>query len=127
MKPLAKSKGVMMEEPEYFGPKSFSRESIEHFPELAAELQHDAELLSVQMSTLALSARTAIQRGDVAFLRRLFAFLDNILARPKLFSEIQNAVETSFLMPADFEASQCGREMWASLPEKLKHALHRAV
>ena len=51
MKPLAKSKGVMMEEPEYFGARCFSDEAIKQFPELAAELRHDAELLHVQMGT----------------------------------------------------------------------------
>jgi len=91
-----------MEEPEYFGPKSFSRESIGRFPEPAAQLQHGAELLHVQMGTFASSARTAIERGDVPFLRRLFAFLENILTRPNLHYEVQNAVETSFLLPADF-------------------------
>ena len=116
-----------MEEPDYFGPKSFSRESIEHFPEIATELERDRELLHVQMGTLACSARTAMERGDVTFLRRLFAFLEDILARPKLHYEIRNAVEASFLVPADFEASTCGREMWASLPEKLRNALLRAV
>ena len=116
-----------MEEPEYFGPRSFSDAAIRHFPELAAELGQDAALLHVQMGVLASSARTAIERGDVTFLRRLFAFLDDVLSRQRVHPEVENAVATSFVMPADFEVSETGRQMWQSLPERLKHVLQRAV
>jgi len=118
---------MMVEEPEYFGPKSFSREAIVNFPELAVDLQHDAELLHVQMGTLASWARTAIERADAASLRRLFAFLEEVLSRPKLHHEIRNAPATSFLAPADFEISECGRQAWGSLPERLKNVLQKAV
>lgn len=116
----------MIEEPEYFGPKSFSDAAVQHFPELS-ELKEDADLLDVQMGVLAASGRAAIERGDMAFLRRLFAFLEDALNRPKLHHEIPRAVRTTFLTPGDFERSQSGSEAWALLPEKLKHALQKAV
>lgn len=116
-----------MEEPEYFGPQCFSDEVIRQFPELAAELTQDAQLLHVQMGTLKSSAHTAIERGDLAFLRRVFAFLEDVLSRPRVHPEIGNAVATSFLLPADFEASETGRQAWESLPERLKHVLHNAA
>ena len=116
-----------MEEPEYFGARCFSDEAIKQFPELAAELRHDAELLHVQMGTLKSSAHAAIERGDLAFLRRVFAFLEDVLSRQRVHHEIENAVATSFLMPADFEVSETGRQAWQSLPERVKHVLQRAV
>lgn len=127
MRKLAKSKGVLTEEPDYFGPRCFSEEAIKQFPELTAELVRDAELLHVQMGTLASSARAAIERGDLAFLRRLFAFLEEVLSRPRLHPEIENAVEISFLLPADFEGSVVGKQMWQSLPEKLKNVLQQEL
>jgi len=127
MKPLAHKKGVLVEEPEYFGPRCFSEEAIKAFPELIAELSIDAELLHVQMGTLASSGRVAIERGNAAFLRRLFAFLDDVLSRARLRHEIENAVATSFLLPADFEGSETGRQAWQSLPEKLRRMLERST
>ena|SRR5437867_4152112 len=127
MKELAKSKGVMMEEPEYFGPRGFSEEAIRVFPELAVELRREGELLHVQMGSLASSARGAIEHGDLPFLRRVFAFLDDVLSRPRVLPELENAVATSFLLPADFEASATGRDAWALLPERVKRVLQRAA
>ena len=127
MKPLAKSKGVLLEEPEYFGRRCFSAEAIRRFPELTTELTRDGELFHVQMGTSAFSARTAIERGDPAFPHRMFAFLEDVLSLPQALPEIQNAVATSFLLPADFDASETGRQVWKSLPERVKHVLQRAV
>ena len=116
-----------MEEPEYFGPRCFSDEVIRCFPELATDLRRDAELLHVQMGSLASLARAAIERGDLPFLRRVFVFLEDVLSRPRVHPEIENAVATSFLLPADFETSETGRQVWHSLPERLKHVLQRAA
>jgi hypothetical protein len=127
MKQLAKSKGVLMEEPEYFGARCFSDEAIRRFPELATELAQDVELLHVQMGTLASAARSAFETGDTALARRVFDFLDEILARQRLHPEVENAMATSFMLPADFEASETGRQMWQSLPERLRHVLYTAA
>jgi hypothetical protein len=127
MTPLGRNKGVLVEEPDYFGPRCFSQEAINAFPELATELAQDPELLHVHMGTLASAGRAAIQRGDAAFVRRLFAFLDDVLSRDRLHHEIPNAVATSFLLPADFEHSDTGRELWRSLPEKVRRILERAA
>jgi hypothetical protein len=127
MKPLGGNKGVLVEEPDYFGPRCFSEQAISAFPELAPELTRDAELLHVQMGTLASAGRTAIRRGDTPFLDRLFVFIQDVLSRPRLHHEIPNAVVTSFLLRADFDQSATGREIWRRLPEKLRGLLERAA
>jgi hypothetical protein len=67
MKPLAQNKGVLVDEPEYFGSRCSSDEAIRAFPELPAELAKDAELLHVQMGTL---ASQSTLNGDIAPPRR---------------------------------------------------------
>jgi hypothetical protein len=127
MKPLAQKKGVLVEEPDYFGPRCFSQEAIRAFPELAQELTRHAELLHVQMGALASAGRAAIAHRDIAFLDRLFTFVEDILSRPRLHHEIPNAVANSFLLPADFDSSDTGRQVWQSLPEKVRRVLDRAA
>lgn len=127
MKPLAQKKGVLVEEPEYFGPRCFSEAATLAFPELATELARDAELLHVQMSILASAGRGAITRGDITFLNRLFAFLEDVLSRPRVHHEIANAVATSFLLPADFEVSDTGWQAWQSLPQSIKDVLAQTI
>ena len=119
MKPLGDNKGVLVEEPEYFGVRSFSQQAIAAFPELSAELTQEVELLHVQMGTLASAGRAAMQRGETAFLQRLFAFLDDILSRQRLHHGIPTAAATSFLLRSDFEHSDTGEQMWQSLPRRL--------
>ena len=116
-----------MEEPEYFGPRCFSPEAIKQFPELTTEHRQDADLLHVQMGTLVLSARTAIERRDLPFLRRLFTFLEDVLSRRRVLAEIENAVATSSLLPRDFGSSETGRQVRESLPERVRHVLQRAA
>ena len=116
-----------MEEPEYFGARCFCAEAIKQFPELAGELAKDANLLHVQMGTLACSARTAIECGDIVLLRRVLAFLEEVLSRQRIHPDIKAAVATSFLLPADFEASETGKQAWRSLPDRLRHVLNTAT
>ena len=127
MKPLAHNRGVLVEEPEYFGPRCFSEEAMRAFPELATALAEDAESLHAQIGTLASAGRSAITRGDGTFLERLFSFTEDVLSRTRLHPEIPNAVVISFLVPADFTASELGREAWQSLPQKLKRLLEQAI
>ena len=100
MKFLPLNKGVLVEEPEYFGPRSFSEEAVARFPELAAQFAPDAGSIHVQMGTLASAARAALESGDTALLSRVFEFLAEILARQRVHPEIENAVAISFLDPA---------------------------
>ena len=117
MKSLAQNKGVLVEEPEYFGARCFSEEPVARFPELTAQLAHDAGNIHVPMGTLASAVRAALESG----------FLAEILARQRLNPEIENAVAISFLAPAEFEQSDAGRRARLLLPERLKHMLRSAA
>jgi hypothetical protein len=126
MKPLPQNHGILAEEPEYFGARCFSEEAVARFPELAAQLTPDAGSLHLQMGTLGSATRVAIETGNAAFFTRVFNFLSDILTRPRLHPEVENAVALSFLTPADLQRSDSGRRAWLSLPERLKHALQNA-
>jgi hypothetical protein len=68
MKPLAHKTGILLEEPEYFGSRSFCKEATGRFPHLTSQLTEDKERIHLKMSTLATAARSAIETHDVAFL-----------------------------------------------------------
>ena len=126
MKPLANWNGTLQEEPDYYGSSSFCSDLIAQFPELMQHQTKDSGL-HVFLGHLAAAGRSAIGSENIAFLKRLFNFLEGVLSRPKLNSEIENALVISFLLPEDFQRSQMGRQMWATLPERLKHVLQQAV
>jgi len=127
MKSLPQNKGVLLEEPEYFGPRCFSEKAVARFPELSAQLTHEAGNIHGQICTLASAARAAFESADTALLSRVFEFLAEILARQRLHPEIENAVAISFLEPAEFEQSDAGRRAWLLLPERLKRILRSAA
>lgn len=123
MKTLAHKTGVLLEEPECFGPRSFAAEASLRFPKLATRLAEEAELIHLQMGTLGTAAREAIENGDFVFLKNLSEFLEDVLVRPKLHPEIENAMTISFLAAAEFEKSTNGRQAWKTLPDHLKNTL----
>jgi hypothetical protein len=127
MKLLPENNGVLVEEPEYFGERSFSNEAIKAFPELAAELSQETDLLHVQIGILASAARDAFKRDDAVLVRRILNFLEQVLSYKRLHPEIENAIAISFLLPIDFDKSETGREAWQSLPKKLRDILDRAA
>lgn len=71
--PLPNEKGVLLET---YGNEQFSRDVIESFPSLREELEENAGLLHVQMSTLARAVRSAISSGDTELPLQLCGFLD---------------------------------------------------
>jgi hypothetical protein len=127
MKTLAHKTGVLLEEPEYFGSRSFCKEAISRFPRLASQLAEDKEHIHLQMGAFATAARSAIEARDFAFLTGLFGFLDEIMSRPNVHCEIENAIAISFLAPVEFKESEAGRHAWDLLPEKLKRLLQKAA
>src|SRR5437588_7907453 len=123
MKPLPDKKGVLLQEPEYFGALGFSAEAVARFPDLAPQLARDVGQIHLQMGTLASVSRDAIESDDFALASRLFAFLSGILSRERLHHEVENAIAISFLAPAEFEQSGRWRQALALLPEALKNVL----
>jgi hypothetical protein len=125
MKPLPDKAGVMLEEPEYFGSRSFSAEASMRFPRLAARLTEESECIHLQMGTLGATAREAIEHGDFLLLVSFFEFLESVLGRANVHSEIENAMAISFLSPVEFEKTEAGRRAWELLPARLKHVLQK--
>jgi hypothetical protein len=123
MKPLADKKGVLVEEPEYFGAQSFSAEAAGRFPELISQLALEAGRVHVQMGTLASAVRAGVDSGDLALASRVFTFLSEILSKKRLHPELQNAIAISFLAPFEFEQPGRWTEAWALMPKPLQNAL----
>jgi hypothetical protein len=126
MKILANGKGILEQEPDYYGPKSFHDEAFSKFPELLGDLDESSGL-HVLVASLATAGRSAMETGNASFLDRLFTFSESVLLREKLHPEIRNALLISFLVPEDFERSEAGRKVWARLPERTKHVLQQAI
>jgi len=126
MKTLANGKGILAQEPDYYGPKAFRDEALGKFPELMHDFDESSGLHGLAAS-MATAGRSAIENGDSAFLDRLFIFLESVLLREKLHPEIKNALVISFLVPEDFERSEVGRHVWARLPERIRYVLRQAV
>jgi hypothetical protein len=62
--PLPDGKGVLLE---MYGNGEFSRDAVARFPGLREKLEEDADLLHVQMGTLAGAVRAAVHSGDPEF------------------------------------------------------------
>jgi hypothetical protein len=127
VKALPENKGVLLQEPDYYGAQRFSAEAAARFPEFSTELLSDSCLLHVQMGTLASLAHAAIASSDTSLLHRIFDFIEEVLRRPRLHPEVENAVEISFLTRSDFDQSDAGRRAWTLLPQRLQHLLRRAA
>jgi hypothetical protein len=117
MKPLPNHRGILLEEPEYFGDRCFSDAVLQTFPEITALREGG---LHIQITSLAEAARMAIAANDSVFLARTFTFLETILTTPRLHPEVENAVAISFLAQGDFENAQWASEL---VPEALKRII----
>src|SRR5262245_12845222 len=85
-----------------YGNAQFSADAVSRFPSLRSDLEEDAELLHVQMGTLAGAVRVALNRGETQLPLEICAFLDEALKNPRAISEIENAVAISFVEAKEF-------------------------
>ena len=108
-----------MEEPEYFGVRTFLRAALERFPELADDPDIETGI-HVAMAALGRLAMGALRSGNADRARAAASFLETVLETPRLDPEIPNAVTLSFLEPADLKAFQAGREFLDSMPQSLR-------
>jgi hypothetical protein len=127
MKPLANSKGVLLDESDYYGPKRFSQAVIEQFSEFGIELADVQNDIHGQMHVLAECVRECMRTGQLDNVRRVFDFLARLLDRSDLHAEIVNAITISFLMPGDFRKSPCGAQAWTSVAPRLRLLIENAV
>lgn len=106
-----------------YGAAQFSADAISRFPTLGSDLREDAELLHVQMGTLAEAVRAALRLGDSQLPSEVCEFLAWVLNQPHAVSEIENAVAISFVEAEEFRASKVGLEVLARMPATVRGVL----
>ena len=105
------------------GNAEFSADAISRFPELSADLEEDANLLHVQMGTLAGAVRTSLAKGDSKLSLAICAFLAEILGNARAISEIENAVAISFVEAKEFRATSAGINVLSRMPDTVRDVL----
>jgi hypothetical protein len=114
--------GQLLQEPEYFGERSFRRQALERFPELAAD--PDTEIgIHVTMAALGRIAVGAIRKGKLDQSRATVEFVAEVLRNPRIHPEIRNAVAISFVDPAELSTFEAGREFLESMPMAVRELL----
>jgi HEAT repeat protein len=122
MKLLPDDGGQLVEEPEYFGARTFLKAAVERFPQLADD--PDVEIgLHLSMAALARIAMQALRSGDPSGADAVAEFLKQVLERPRLHPEIRYAVAQSFLEPAELTTFEAGRAFLDSMPPSVRELL----
>jgi len=106
-----------------YGNAEFSADAISRFPELRADLEEDANLLHVQMGTLAGAVRTSLAKGDTELPLAICTFLAEILGNARAISEIENAVAISFVEAREFRATSAGTNALSRMPDIVRGVL----
>jgi hypothetical protein len=119
---LPDGRGALLEEPDYFGPRTFLRSALQRFPQLAEDLD-DGSGVHLTMAALGRFAVVAVGRGDVGRAHAIVQFVEEVLAQPRLDPEIRNAVAISFVDPIDLEDSEAGRAFLNSLSAGIRELL----
>lgn len=122
-KPLPDESGVLLD---MYDEHKFSRDALARFPTLEPRLREAEDLLHVQMAVLADAAREALLRDDQDTCNDIFRFLNEALMRPRAIPEIANAVRLSFLQQDDFQSSENARQIWMSVPHRLKNLINKS-
>jgi len=110
---LPDHKGVLLEEPEYFGEHTLCREACRRFPGLGEALIEEKNSMHGQVHVLALEVKTAIKENAAARALEPFLFLEWVLNQQRLHSEIENAVAQSFVAPSEMRSSSLGLQVLA--------------
>ncbi len=77
--------------------RSFSKDVIARWGSINDFLIDDADSLHMQMAHLGMTIRESFEKGNGEVGRKIFVFLENVLAKKDAISEIENAVAISFL------------------------------
>jgi len=108
-------------QPRTFAAQELSKFVIDVFPELNSELQADEGVHTVFMF-LTERCRLAIKNAEYEKLKLVFNSLSQIIELKGADSEIENAIQNSFLEETDF-SSVNGAKIVELLPENLKKIL----
>jgi len=119
-KPLPNHGGLLLD---MYDNVKFSRDAVERFPQLREELEAEADLLHVQMATLAKAVLSWVSSGQTALALDVCAFVDEALGQPRAISEIENAVAISFVQLGDLRAAAGGGAVLRQLPIRVRRVL----
>jgi hypothetical protein len=122
MKRLADGKGVLLEEPDYFGEKCFLAAASARFPELQKALKEDPGVHGA-MWTLAKATMAAVAVADLARVHEVFAFLEDILKKPRLDPEIPNAIAASYVGISELSETAVGRSVVEQMPASIHNVI----
>lgn len=119
---LPDEQGRLIEEPEYFGERTFLANAVQRFPELADN--HDIYMgVHLSMAALGRLAVRALRDGDTKRAHATIGFLEEVLRSPRLHPEIRNAVAISFVDPVDLGTFEEGRRFLDSMPATIRDLL----
>lgn len=122
MKLLPDDGGQLLEEPEYFGVRTFLKQALERFPELADD-PDIAIGIHLSMSALGRLLVSTVRAGQLDKARAIVGFLERVLSSPRLDPEIPNAVTTSFVDVTQLEAFPNGQHFLESMPPPIRELL----
>ena len=97
--------------------EDFRRLSLAAFPEVQDWFEENKDLLHVQMGALASIAQRAKGDGDWGTYRRVIELAEKLYTNPD--SELENALNVSFLEHLDFEGPT-GGTAWELMTPRLK-------
>jgi hypothetical protein len=121
---LPDDQGRLLEEPEYFGERTFLKNAVQRFPELAED--PDIKIgIHLSMAALGRLAVRAVREGDTKRAHATIEFLDEVLRSPRLHPEIPNAVAISFVDPVELSTFHEGRRFLESMPATIRDLLGR--
>ncbi len=111
---LPNGKGILVENPDRVNEAKFLELALAEFPSLGAEFTEEEGLIHLQMAAFSHFAQAAIERNDIATLKRCYSLLEEVVKNSTF--EVENAIYVSFLENLDFESSPYGTEAKRLLP-----------
>lgn len=116
---LADSEGVRLA---LYGARELCREASDRFPELREDLAEEADLLHLQIATLARAVEADLEHGGQRALA-VCELLGDVLARADVDPEIENALAISFVDAGELQKSRSGNRLLAEMPRRVREAL----
>ena len=108
---------------EMFGEKAFRAAAGARFPRLKAELNEMSGQVHAQVFVLAEAVRSALREGVTELPVEIFEVIAEVLSYPRVASDIENAVSTSFVTIAELEETEAGRQALRRMPRILREAV----
>ena len=118
---LPDKKGLLLE---MYGDEAFLRDAVRQFPSLRAELE-ELEGVHGTMAALGRAVGRGLASGDTDLPLQICRFLDAAVSHPRAVSEIENAIEISFVHVKELRVTEPGRLVLERMPESVRDILVR--